>query len=304
MAMNSGHLPERETMISVKPATPPARRRGIMFAVLAITGLLIAGNQVSSAHAATVRTVHATAATDTSAPKPTIVLVHGAWADSGSWNAVTALLQSAGYTVYAPPNPLRGLPYDSSYLADFLSTISGPVVLVGHSYGGMVITNAATGNSNVKALVYDDAYIPAATDTLLGLTSAEPGSCLAVSNVFNLVPYPGAPSGDADLYVKQSVFPGCFANSLPAAEASVLAATQRPLAASTLNEPSGTPAWKTIPSWAIIGTADHVIPLAEQLNMAHNASAHVTEINAPHLSMISDPGAVAAVIIRAARAAG
>jgi pimeloyl-ACP methyl ester carboxylesterase len=145
----------------------------------------------------------------------------------------------------------------------------------------MVITNAATGNSNVKALVFDDAYIPAATDTLLGLTSAEPGSCLAVSPApFNVVPYPGAPSGDADLYVKQSVFPDCFANGLPAAKASVLAATQRPLAASALTEPSGTPAWKSIPSWAVIGTADHVIPLAEQLNMARNAGAHVTEINA------------------------
>ena len=231
------------------------------------------------------------------------MLVHGAWADSGSWNAVTALLQAAGYTVDAPPNPLRGLSYDASYLADFLSTISGPVVLVGHSYGGMVITNAATGNPNVKALVFDDAYIPAATDTLLGLTSAEPGSCLAVSPApFNVVPYPGAPSGDVDLYVKQSVFPGCFANRLPAAKASVLAATQRPLAASALTEPSGTPAWKSIPSWAVIGTADHVIPLAEQLNMARNAGAHVTEINAPHLSMISDPGAVATVIIRAAQA--
>jgi len=229
--------------------------------------------------------------------------VHGAWADASSFSSVIQILQSEGYTVDAPPNPLRGLSYDASYLADFLSTISGPVVLVGHSYGGMVITNAATGNPNVKALVFDDAYIPAATDTLLGLTSAEPGSCLAVSPApFNVVPYPGAPSGDVDLYVKQSVFPGCFANGLPAAKASVLAATQRPLAASALTEPSGTPAWKSIPSWAVIGTADHVIPLAEQLNMARNAGAHVTEINAPHLSMISDPGAVATVIIRAAQA--
>jgi pimeloyl-ACP methyl ester carboxylesterase len=118
------------------------------------------------------------------------------------------------------------------------------------------------------------------------------------------VPYPGAPSGDVDLYAQQSVFPGCFANGLPAAEADVLAATQRPLAYSALTEPSGTPAWKSIPSWALIGTADHVIPLAEQLNMARNAGAHVTEINAPHLSMISDPGAVAAVIIRAAQVTG
>jgi pimeloyl-ACP methyl ester carboxylesterase len=282
-------------------ALRPARARLIIVAVvLALAGLLSAAISGGSARAAAhpVRTATAEGA------KPTIVLVHGAWADSGSWNAVTALLQAAGYTVDAPPNPLRGLSYDASSLADFLSTISGPVVLVGHSYGGMVITNAATGNPDVKALVYDDAYIPAATDTLLMLTGAEPGSCLAVSaaTVFNVVPYPGAPSGDADLYVQQSVFPGCFANGLPAAEAGVLAATQRPLAASTLTEPSGTPAWKTIPSWAVIGTADHVIPLAEQLNMARHAGAHVTEINAPHLSMISDPGTVAAVIIRAARA--
>ena len=277
-----------------------ARARLIIVAVvLALTGLLLAAIPGGSARAAA-HPVHAATA---AGAKPTIVLVHGAWADSGSWNAVTALLQAAGYTVDAPPNPLRGLSYDASYLADFLSTISGPVVLVGHSYGGMVITNAATGNPNVKALVFDDAYIPAATDTLLGLTSAEPGSCLAVSPApFSVVPYPGAPSGDVDLYVKQSVFPGCFANGLPAAKASVLAATQRPLAASALTEPSGTPAWKSIPSWAVIGTADHVIPLAEQLNMARNAGARVTEINAPHLSMISDPGAVATVIIRAAQA--
>jgi len=289
--------------MSIHPLRPARARLIIVAVVLALAGLLLAAIPGGSARAA----AHPVRAATAEGVKPTIVLVHGAWADSGSWNAVTALLQAAGYTVDAPPNPLRGLSYDASYLADFLSTISGPVVLVGHSYGGMVITNAATGNPNVKALVFDDAYIPAATDTLLGLTSAEPGSCLAVSPataVFNFVPFPGAPSGDADLYVKQTVFPGCFANGLPAAEAGVLAATQRPLAASTLTEPSGTPAWKSIPSWAVIGTADHVIPLAEQLSMARNAGAHVTEINAPHLSMISDPGAVAAVIIRAARVTG
>jgi pimeloyl-ACP methyl ester carboxylesterase len=285
--------------MSVHPLRPARARLIIVAVVLALAGLLLAAIPGGSARAA----AHPVRAATAEGVKPTIVLVHGAWADSGSWNAVTALLQAAGYTVDAPPNPLRGLSYDASYLADFLSTISGPVVLVGHSYGGMVITNAATGNPNVKALVYDDAYIPAAKDTLLGLTSTEPGSCLAVSPPpFNVVPYPGAPSGDVDLYVRQSVFPGCFANGLPASEADVLAATQRPLAQSALTEPSGTPAWKTIPSWAIIGTADHVIPLAEQLNMARNADAHVTEINAPHLSMISDPGAVATVIIRAAQA--
>ena len=289
-------------MISVKPATRPARRRGIMFAVLALAGLLIAGNQVSSAHAATVRTAHVSAVTGTSGPKPTIVLVHGAWADSGSWNAVTALLQSAGYTVYAPPNPLRGLTYDTATISDFLHTITGPIVLVGHSYGGEVITNAATGDSQVKALVYDDAYLSAQGEDLAGLTTA--GSCFYVpdpSSVFNVAPFPGAPSGVVDLYVKQSVFPGCFANGLPAREGAVLAATQRPLASSTLTDQSGAPAWKTILSWDVIGLNDHIVTPAEQLFMAKRAGAHITEIPAPHLSMISTPGVVASVIIQAAQ---
>ena len=288
-------------------ALRPARTRLIIAAaVLALAGLLLATIPGGPARAAAAHPGRSAAMADGGGgTKPIIVLEHGAWADSGSWNAVTALLQADGYTVDAPPNPLRGLSYDSSYLADFVSTLAGPIVLVGHSYGGMVITNAATGNPNVKALVYDDAFIPAQTDTLLGLTSAQPGSCLAnPPAVFNFAPYPGAPTGDADLYVKQSVFPGCFANGLPAAEAAVLAATQRPLAASVLTEQSGPPAWKSIPSWAIIGTADHVIPPAEQLAMAHNAGARITEIDAPHLSMISNPFAVAAVIIRAAQATG
>jgi pimeloyl-ACP methyl ester carboxylesterase len=274
----------------------------ILAAVLAIAGLLIAvAGQTGPAHAATGRAARANAASWTSAAKPTIVLVHGAWADSGSWNGVISRLQLAGYIVYAPPNPLRGVTYDSAYLADFLSTIAGPLVLVGHSYGGFVITNAATGNPDVKALVYDDAYLPAQGDTLAGLTSAKPGSCLG-SAPFNKVPYPGSPANDADLYVQASVFPDCFANGLPPAEGSVLAATQRPLAASVTTEQSGPPAWKTIPSWDIIGTADNVLPPAEQLAMAQNAGASITKINAPHLSMITNPGVVASVIIQAARA--
>jgi pimeloyl-ACP methyl ester carboxylesterase len=293
-------------MISVKAATRLARRRGIVVAVLAIAGLLIAGSQVSSAHAAAGRPARATATTRASGPKPTIVLVHGAWADSGSWNAVTALLQSAGYTVYAPPNPLQGLAYDTATLADFLQhTITGPIVLVGHSYGGEVITNAATGDSQVKALVYVDAYLPAQGEDLTDLTTT--GSCFAVqdlTSVFNFVPFPGAPSGVADAYVKPSVFPGCFANGLPAREGAVLAATQRPLASSTFTDQSGVPAWKTIPSWDVIGLNDKVLTPAEQLFMAKRAGAHVTEISAPHLSMISNPGVVASVIIQAAQATG
>jgi pimeloyl-ACP methyl ester carboxylesterase len=233
--------------------------------------------------------------------KPTVVLVHGAWADSGSWDRVIRRLQRDGYTVWAPPNPLMGLATDSATIADFLHTITGPIVLVGHSYGGAVITNAAYGNSQVKALVYVDAYIPAQGDTLVSLTGA--GSCFAVpdlNDVFNFVPFPGAPATVVDAYVKQSVFRDCFANGLPAREGAELAATQRPLATNALTDPSGPPAWATIPSWDVVGTADHVIQLADQLAMAHNAGAHITEIDAPHLSMIADPGAVTNVIEQAA----
>jgi pimeloyl-ACP methyl ester carboxylesterase len=269
----------------------------LLAAVLAVAGLFAATAQIASASPSRAA----------AGPKPTIVLEHGAWADSGSWNGVVQRLQHDGYTVYAPPDPLQGLKYDTATLKDFLGTIPGPIVLVGHSYGGMVITNAATGNKNVKALVYDDAFIPAKGDTAGSLSGARPGSCLAVANpatVFNLVPFPGAPKGVVDAYVKPSVFPGCFANGLPASEGAVLAATQRPLATSVLTDESGVPAWKTIPSWAIVGTADRVIPPAEQLFMAKRAGAHITEVHAPHLSMISNPEVVTETIIAAAQATG
>ena len=278
----------------------------ILAAVLAIAGLLATVTGLTgSAHAATARATRASAASWTSGPKPVIVLEHGAWADGSSWDQVVANLQDDGYTVYVPPNPLRGVSYDSAYLNDFLThntNLTGkPVVLVGHSYGGFVITNAAVGDSEVKALVYVDAFIPAQGDTLLGLASAKPGSCLG-PQPFTAVPYPSIPAGDVDLYVQASVFPGCFANGLAPAEGAVLAATQRPLPFSALTEPSGPPAWATIPSWDIIGTADNVIPPAEQLAMAQRAGASITEIHAPHLSMISNPGAVTRVIEQAARA--
>ena len=261
---------------------------------MAIAGLVIPLSQIASA-----RTAEAATAGD--GPKPTIVLVHGAWADTSSWDGVIQRLQADGYTVYAPPNPLQGLAYDPAYLADFLHTISGPVVLVGHSYGGAVITNAATGDPQVKALVYVDAFAPAQGQTIAQLLAAYPGSCAVPANL-NVVPFPGAPSGVGDAYIKQSVFPSCMANGLPATEARVLAATQLPLATIALTQQTGVPAWKTIPSWAVVGTADHAIPLALQLAMANTAHAHITKVDAPHLSMISDPGTVTNVILQAARA--
>ncbi len=273
----------------------PGRLRLIIAAVIvAMAALVIPLSQIASA-----RTAEAAAGGD--GPKPTIVLEYGAWAESGSWAGVIQRLQADGYTVYAPPNPLQSLPYDAAYLADFLHTISGPIVLVGHSYGGAVITNAATGDSQVKALVYVDAFAPAQGQTLAQLLAAYPGSCAVPANL-NVVPFPGAPSGVGDAYIKQSVFPGCMANDLPASEAHVLAAIQQPIATIALTQPTGVPAWQTIPSWAVVGTADHAIPPALQLAMAHTAHAHITEVDASHLSMISNPGTVTNVILQAARA--
>ncbi|MGW0627807.1 alpha/beta fold hydrolase [Streptomyces sp. NPDC002758] len=232
----------------------------------------------------------------------------GAWADASSWNAVIGRLQRAGYTVYAPPNPLRGVSYDAQTLASFVATIPGPVVLVGHSYGGMVITNAATKSPNVKALVYDDAYIPAEGETVFQINGAEPGSCVTAepSTFLNLVPHPGGPAGDVDAYLKWAPngayqgFQDCFANGVPAAQARLLAAGQRPFAVSAGSEPSGAPAWKSIPSWAVVGTTDHVIVPAEQRFMARRANAHITEVKAGHLSLITRPDAVTRVITTAA----
>jgi len=274
----------------------------------AVLGLAVAITALAAAALAPAHLASASVRTSSASPaKPTVVIEAGAWADNSSFAGVVRLLQHDDYTVDVPPNPLQGLPYDSATLADFLATISGPIVLVGHSYGGMVTTNAATGNPNVKALVYIDAYIPAQGDTLQGLTGARPGSCLAVpdpTQVVTFAPIPGAPASDLDAYVKPSVFASCFANGLPASEGTVLAATQRPLATGTLADASGAPAWRAVPSWAVVGTVDHVIPPAEQLFMAARAHAHITEVNAPHLSMVADPGLVTQVILDAAQATG
>jgi pimeloyl-ACP methyl ester carboxylesterase len=240
--------------------------------------------------------------------KPTIVLEHGAWADASGWAGVIGILQSEGYTVDAPPDPLRGLSEDAGYLANYLAKISGPVVLVGHSYGGAVITNAATGNRHVKALVYVDAFIPAQGQSLGQLVS--PQSCLAGSSVdptkvFHFVQDPALPAGDFDAYAltqPTSLYPGfaqCFAGGFPSWQASELAATQRPLALGAITDPSGPPAWASIPSWALVGTQDQAIPEAGQVAMATAAGSHISYFRAPHFGFIDQPQKVAKVINQA-----
>ena len=274
------------------------RRMFMLAATLALVTCALLPYQRASAHPSLLARSRA------AAPKPTIVLIHGAWADSSSWAAVIQRLQQDGYPAVAPRNPLRSLQGDAAAVAAFLKTIPGPIILVGHSYGGSVITNAALGNPQVKALVYVDANIPDQGQSAAQLASAQPGSCVAAdpATVFNTVPYPGAPTGDQDLYVKLNLFPRCFANGLSATEGAVLAATQQPVTSRALHDPSGIPAWKTIPSWALIGSDDNVIPVTEQRIMARHAEAHSVEVKAPHLSMIARPDAVTNIIIEAAKA--
>jgi pimeloyl-ACP methyl ester carboxylesterase len=238
---------------------------------------------------------HATA----SGPKPTIVLVHGAWADSSSWTQVIARLTGDGYPVLAAPNPLRGPAQDAAYVAAFVAErTTGPVVLVGHSYGGTVITNAATGDPDVKALVFVNAFAPDAGESVIGLLSSVGP---VDTSVFDAVHYPGAPDGDVDLYLKKEAYTGAFADDLPRTTALGLAATQRPITLSALSAPSGTPAWRTIPSWYLVGTADHIIAPALQRTMADRADSTVVSVRASHASPVSRPGAVADLIVRAAR---
>jgi pimeloyl-ACP methyl ester carboxylesterase len=243
--------------------------------------------------------ITASAAPRSDPPKPTIVLVHGAWADGSSWHDVVRRLEDQGYQVLVPPNPLRGpvAGGDDAYLASFLAKVSGPIVLVGHSYGGFVITNAALGNPNVKALVYVDAYIPDVGQPLGALTT---GSCLGVdtSKSFRGVPIAG---GD-DLYVQTEPnppyvgFADCFANGVNPNETAVLAASQRPLLASAFADHSGTPAWQSIPSWSLIGTQDRVIPPGQQQAMSNNAHAHIETFNAGHLGLVTRPEFVVKII--------
>jgi pimeloyl-ACP methyl ester carboxylesterase len=224
------------------------------------------------------------------------VLVHGDWADGSSWNGVIERLQRRGFTVLAPPNPLRGPSSDAPYLASFLQTIPGPIVLVAHSYGGFVITNAATRIPNIRALVYIDAFIPDIGQTLVELAA---GSCVDPATAFNAVPVPG---GVVDLYLRNEAnppYPGfseCFANGVNRNQAAVLAAVQRPAALNQFAEPSGPPAWETIPSWSLIGTADRVITPAQQQAMSTNAGAQISTVNAGHLSLVTRPNAVTNII--------
>jgi pimeloyl-ACP methyl ester carboxylesterase len=229
----------------------------------------------------------------------TVVLVHGAFADSASWNGVVPRLQARGLRVISVANPLRSLRGDADYLGGLVDSVSGPVVLVGHSYGGAVITNAASGRKNVKALVYVAAFAPELGETALELAGKFPGGTLggALDRPVMLA------DGGKDFYIQQGKFHQQFAADVPKAVAALMAATQRPIAEAALTEASGKPAWKSVPSWSIYGTADKNIPPAAMRFMSERAGASkVVEVKeASHVVMVSHPDKVAALILEASK---
>jgi pimeloyl-ACP methyl ester carboxylesterase len=256
---------------------------------------------VSAATLAPSASAHTAAAT--LAPKPTIVLVHGAWADASSWTPEIERLQKAGYTVDAPPNPLQGLTYDSKYIASYIRGIKGPIVLVGHSYGGAVITDAATGDPNVKALVYIAGWAPAKGESLATLDASKLGQEIPALPLTE-TSYPAPGGGMAkEFSIVPADYPRVFTdNRLPKAQEAALAAEQRPLALLALTQVSTAPAWKTIPSWYMVAEHDRAIAPNLERFMAKRMHAHTVDVNGPHLLMLTNPTAVTRLIEQAATA--
>jgi pimeloyl-ACP methyl ester carboxylesterase len=238
------------------------------------------------------------------AGSPTVVLGHGAFADASSWNGVIERLQAKGVQVTAPANPLRGISIDSAYIAGVLEETPGPIVAVGHSYGGAVITNAARQAKNVAGLVYVAAF---ATDEGERLADAEAASKDSVLNSA-LVPlhYPAANGGEpaVEFAIDPEKFRDAFAADLPTEETTVMAATQRPVAELAFSEPSGAPAWKDLPSWAVVATGDKAAGADVIRSQAERAGATITELEGSHVIMVSQPQAVTDVILEAVAAVG
>ena len=242
----------------------------------------------------------AAAASAAPALKPTVILVHGAFADATSWNGVAARLRLDGYTVIGAANPLRSVKADAQVVSNIVKSIKGPVVLVGHSYGGSVISAAANGNANVRSLVYVAAFAPEQGETALELSGRFPGGTLGQA----LATPVALAGGGKDFYIQQDKFHQQFAADVPQAEAALMAVAQRPIAEAALTEASGAPAWKHLPSYFIYGTGDKNIPAAALGFMAERAKSRqtVTLEGASHVVMTSNPAAVARLIDTAARA--
>ncbi|MFG2440634.1 alpha/beta fold hydrolase [Streptomyces sp. NPDC048508] len=293
------------------PSVPPHGNRwfhrrvaipaALAVAVLTVPAVSPASSAPSVSSVSSAPAPSAVAAQPRHTPKPTVVLVHGAFADSSGWSEVVARLRHDGYPVIAAANPLRGLDSDAAYVSSLLDSIPGPVILVGHSYGGEVITNAAVGHANVKALVYIAAFAPDQGESGLALVGLHPGSQLGEALVVR--PYAVAGGGGADGYVDPAKFRSVMAADLRRSDTELLAAQQRPVDLAALQAPSGEPAWRTIPSWYLVAGSDRAIPAATEKFMARRAAAHTVVVDdASHLVMLSHPGRVENLIVQAAKA--
>ena len=282
--------------MSVAPFRPPlpVARRGRPLAVLAAALVLVGATSVSAA-AHPVRS---------SGQVPTVVLVHGAFADASSWNGVVELLQREGHPVVAPAIPLRGIASDAAYVASVVNQIDGPVLLVGHSYGGAVISNAATTTPNVVGLVYVSGYAPEEGESLNDIASRSEDSLLGSALVEKQYPTGQGDETATELFIDPAAFRAAFAADLPPEQTAVMAATQRPVAAAAFAEPNGEPAWKTLPSWAVVGTGDKAAGADVVRANAERAGAQITELDGSHVVMISQPQAVTDVILTALDAVG
>jgi pimeloyl-ACP methyl ester carboxylesterase len=229
--------------------------------------------------------------------QPTVVLVHGAFADSSSWNGVIERLQAQGLEVTAPANPLRGISIDSAYTAGVLEEIPGPVLLVAHSYGGAVITNAAAKAGNVIGLVFVAAFAPDEGERLGEVTPESRDSVLNSALAPHHYPAPNGGEPAVEFGIDPAKFHDAFAADLPAEQTAVMAATQRPIAELAFSEATGAPAWRHLPSWAIVATGDKAAGADLVRSMAERAGATITEIEGSHVIMISQPQAVADVIL-------
>ncbi|MCU1664769.1 MAG: hypothetical protein QOI36_3012 [Pseudonocardiales bacterium] len=238
-----------------------------------------------------------TEAASAGSPAPTVVLVHGAFADSSGWNDVVSQLLDAGVAVQAVSNPLRGITADAAYVASAIAQVPGPVIAVGHSYGGAIITNAALTAGNVVGLVYVAAFAPGEGEVL---SDIEGGSKDSVLNTV-LVPlqYPSGQGTETEFAIDPAHFHEAFAADLPERQAAVMAATQRPVAGAAFGEPNGTPAWRTLPSWAVVATGDKAAGSDVVRSMAERARATIVEIEGSHVIMISQPRAVTDLILQA-----
>ena len=232
----------------------------------------------------------------------TVVLVHGAFADGSSWSGVIERLQAAGIPVRAIVNPLRGITADSAYVASVFSQIPGRILAVGHSYGGAIITNAATNAGNVAGLVYVAAFAPDEGETLQDIEAGSTDSVLNAAIRPSTYPVGSGPETEIELSIDPASFHDAFAGDLSEKDAAIMCAAQRPVAAAAFGEKNGPAAWKNLPSWAVVATGDKAAGADVVRSMAQRAKAHIAEVEGSHVIMISQPQAVTDTIMKALQA--